>query len=274
MKSTSYSIPLITLMTDYGLSDHYVGVLKGTILSLLPEARIVDITHQIRPHDVSHGAYVLRQIWSHFPPGSVHLAVVDPGVGSSRRIILGRYQGSHVVAPDNGLVTHVHRHFQAELLHSVENPRYFRETLSTTFHGRDIMAPVAAHLASGVQPREFGPAIDDPELLPIESGAKMADGVIRGSVIHVDGFGNLITNVHRDVCGFEGGSHHPWIVTVNDETVGPIRGSFFQVPSGAMLAYIGSSDFLEIAINQGRAVDHWPMGERLIVEIRTSPNTP
>ncbi len=141
---------IITLTAGYGTRGHYAGVLKGVILSLTPQARIVDITHEVAPHDITQAASVLRRIWSRFPEGTVHLAVVDPGVGRDRLVIVVRYAKRNMVAPDNGLVTFVHREFHVEALHVVEDRRYFLGEPSATFHGRDLLAPVAAHVAKGI----------------------------------------------------------------------------------------------------------------------------
>lgn len=249
--------PIITLTTDYGTSDYYVAALKGVIVSIAPAARIVDITHDIEPQDIVSGAFVLRQAWTWFPPGTIHLAIVDPGVGTARRILLGRYAGSFVVAPDNGLISFVHRELTLEAMHIVEDRRYFLAELSSTFHGRDIMAPVAANLARGVAPREFGRATDRIELLDVPHRAQHgADGLI-GRILHVDQFGTLVTNVHADQLALAGSLDRSLSVVIGDESIGPIRRTFSDVAAGDAIALIGGSGYLEIAVNQGRAVDRF-----------------
>lgn len=246
---------LITLITDYGTRDYYVGTLKGVILGIAPDVRIVDVTHEIEPHNVSHAAFVLRQIWPWYPAGTVHLAVVDPGVGSGRGIVLGRYGGQCVVAPDNGLVTFVHRDLPAEAMQVVENRRFFLPDPSTTFHGRDVMAPVAAHLANGVNPREFGPLTDRFEMLPISQRAEATTEGVRGCVLYVDHFGTFVTNISPEQLVERGGSSRVLEVRVNGKSIGPVRSTFSDVSLGEPIALIGSCGLLEVAVNQGRALE-------------------
>lgn len=261
-------MPVITLLTDYGLRDHFVGEMKGVILSIAPEAVIVDITHDIEPFGVRQGTFVLRQVWARFPAGTVHCAVVDPGVGSERRIILGQYAGRYVVAPDNGLLTWVHRDYAPETMVVVEDRRYFLPQISATFHGRDIMAPAAAHLANGVQPRAFGRVTDRLEMLPIAPRAEATDRGWSGIVIYVDRFGNMVTNIHEEQLLASGGGMRTWEVVVNGASIGPMRSSYCEVAVGTTLAIIGGSGFLEIASNQGSAAKRFAPIENVRVEVR------
>jgi S-adenosylmethionine hydrolase len=260
-------MPLITLITDYGTRDQYVGALKGVILSIAPSASIVDVTHDIEPHNVLHAAFVLRQIWPWYPRGTIHLAVVDPGVGSDRRIILGQYGGQFVIAPDNGLVTLVHREMRAEAVYVVEDRRHFLPHLSTTFHGRDIMAPVAARLANGVKPQEFGRATDHLEVLPVDHRAQLDGDVVRGTVLYVDRFGTLVTNIGDDQLPGGGRRVAPEVV-VNGENIGPLRSTFSDVSPGEPVALIGSSGMVEIAVNQGSAAERFGPVPAVRVEVR------
>ena len=258
----------ITLITDFGTRDHYVGVMKGVIHSIAPDVKVIDITHDIPAHNVLHAAFVLRQAWTWYPPDTVHLAVVDPGVGSRRKILVGRYGGQYVVAPDNGLISLVHHEVPVEDLRVVENARLCLPTISATFHGRDVMAPVAAHLAKGQNLRDFGPATDRLEVLQIEPCTTDAHLTITGTVLYVDRFGNLVTNIHK----------HSWVRTqtqranaqvyVNGRCVGPVRSCYADVAAGEPLALIGSSDYLEISVNQGRAVDVLACGASATVEVK------
>ncbi len=259
---------MITLLTDYGLRDYYAGELKGVILTIAPEAQIVDITHDIDPFNVQQAAFVLQRIWARYPAGTVHLVVVDPGVGSDRRVILGQYAGRYVVAPDNGLVTWVHREYGAEAMFVVEDRRYFLPQISSTFHGRDILAPVAAHLANGVQPRAFGRMTDRLEMLPIPHRATAAEGGWLGSVIYVDRFGTMVTNIRDGQLCAPRGDVRPWDVLVNGISIGPIRSAFGDVATGSALAIIGGSGFLEVAVNQGSAAERFAPLENVRVEIR------
>jgi S-adenosyl-L-methionine hydrolase (adenosine-forming) len=250
-------MPVITLTTDFGTRDHYVAAMKGVILSVVPDVRIVDVTHEIEPHEVVAGAFMLHQAWPWFPAGAVHVAVVDPGVGSSRRILLGRYGGSYVVAPDNGLITFVHREHGPEVLRVVENTRFFLGGPSSTFHGRDIMAPVAAHLANGVDPNEFGPPAGRVELLDVPLRAERSGDGFCGRVLHVDWFGTLVTNVHATQLFNSERANQCWQVHVDASSLGALRSTFSDVPIGDAAALIGSGGFVEVAVNRGRAVDRF-----------------
>ncbi len=259
---------IITLLTDYGTCDYYVAALKGVILSLSPEARVVDITHEIEPFDIAQAAFVLRQTLPWFPAGTIHVAVVDPGVGSARRILLGKYNGQYVLAPDNGLMTWLHRDFPAELMHVVEDRRYFLPNISSTFHGRDILAAAAAHLANGVPPRSLGRLTDHLEMLPIPHRAEPKGSGWIGRVVYVDRFGTLITNIREDQLIVSRDPSPSWCVFVNGVSVGPIRSAFHEVASGSALAYVGACELLEIAINQGKATERFGAVESLEIEVR------
>jgi len=245
---------IITLMSDFGTRDHYVACMKGVILQIHPKAAIVDVTHEIEPHGIIEAAFVLRQVWAWFPPESVHVVVVDPGVGTSRRILVGRYSERFVVAPDNGLITLVHHDARLEELRVVENRRYFAPALSTTFHGRDVMAPVAAHIArGGVRLHELGPTTDHLEILDLPRPKTVDASVLTGQVLYVDRFGNLITNISAiDINSF---IHRRASLTVylGDRAIGPICATYGEVPPGMPVAVIGSTQLLEIAINRGSA---------------------
>jgi S-adenosylmethionine hydrolase len=256
----------VTLITDYGTRDYYAGALKGVILGIAPDTRVVDVTHDIEPHNVLHGAFVLRHVLPCYAPGTTHLVVVDPGVGSSRKILIGRFDGQYVVAPDNGLITWLHRDFPAEALHVAHNPRYMSPMASPTFHGSDIMAPIAAHIASGIDLNEFGPATDKIETLSVGHRAERTRTGLRGCAIYVDRFGNVVTNVHEDQlepADQRAGSQ----VVVNGQAIGPIRGTFRDVPPGEALALIGSTGFLEICAREASAAERFRPAERMIVDI-------
>ncbi len=259
---------IVTLITDYGTRDYYVGAVKGVILGIAPDVRVVDVTHDIEPHNILHGAFILRHIWPWYPPGTIHVVVVDPGVGSDRRIILGRYAGRYAVAPDNGLITLVHRDIPAEAVHVVENRRYFMPEPAATFHGRDIMAPVAAHLARGVKPVEFGGATDRLEVLPVAHRAEATRRGLSGRVLYRDRFGTLVTNVGQDQLVGPQGSQRQWEVLVNGTSIGQVRSTFADVPSGDAVAVIGSTGLLEIAVNQGSAAERFGPPESVRVEVR------
>ncbi len=263
-------MPIIALTTDFGARDYYVAAMKGVILGLAPTATIVDVTHEIEPHNVQHGAVVIRQVWPWFPEETIYLAVVDPGVGTDRRILLAKYAGRYVIAPDNGLVTFLHREFAAEGMYLVENRRYFLGELSSTFHGRDILAPVAAHLANGVKPGEFGPLTDRVEFLNIAHQAERLGDRLVGCVLSVDRFGTLVTNVRQDQLAGLQWPQRAVEVLVNGTLIGPIRATFGDVPKGDPVAMIGSGGYLEIAVNQGRAVERFGSPAPVQIEIRVA----
>ncbi len=264
---------IITLLTDYGTRDHYVAALKGVILQLAPEVRLVDVSHDVGPQNVAEGAFILRQTFGWFPRGTIHLAVVDPGVGSARRILVGQYAGQYVVVPDNGLVTLVHREFPLEAMHAVEDRRYLLAELSSTFHGRDIMAPVAAHLARGVKPRAFGRAVDRVEALALRLSGEVRGDLVRGTVVHVDHFGTLVTNIQRGQVEALRGGRTALEVRVNGAPVGEVQTCFSDVAVGMPVAYIGSCQLLEIAINGGSAVERFGGTGDVVVEVRAAPVT-
>ena len=248
---------VITLTTDFGSRDHYVGVMKGVILSANSDVRVVDITHEIGPHQIVHAAFVLRQAIQWFPTGTVHVAVVDPGVGSSRRILAGRYDDQIVIAPDNGLVTLIHRDFHLQEIYSVENAQHFRSPVSATFHGRDIMAPVAAHVAAGTALSQLGPPAGRVELLQLPQPKTLRPLGLEGSVLYVDRFGNLVTNIGTEDLAELFRHKTEFEVYVGETSVGPIRATYSDVLAHQPLALVGSSNMLEIAVNCERADRHF-----------------
>jgi S-adenosylmethionine hydrolase len=182
------------LLTDFGTSDHFVAAMKGVILSINPRATIVDITHETPPQDVSGGAFTLVAAYDSFPKGTIHVAVVDPGVGSSRRPVLGLAGGHFFVGPDNGIFSYVFARQRDVRVFHLDRDHYFRHPVSATFHGRDVFAPVAAALSNGIQPLNLGSEISDPVSLPTFVPQPEGKGRIRGRVQHIDRFGNCITN--------------------------------------------------------------------------------
>ncbi|NOZ05794.1 MAG: SAM-dependent chlorinase/fluorinase [Chloroflexi bacterium] len=240
---------LITLTTDFGLEDPYVGIMKGVMLTINPAVRFVDLSHGIRPQDINHGAYVVVTACRFFPAYTVHLVVVDPGVGSERRGIAVRTTHGCFVAPDNGVLSRML--VREEMLEAVElrNPAYWRTPPSTTFHGRDIFAPVAAHLSLGKPLSAFGPPVTNPVVLPLPGPRHQADGTIVGTVIHVDRYGNLITNIAGDDLW----PREAIQVEIGGHVIHAVQQTFSSVRPGEPLAYIGSNDTLEIAVRNGNA---------------------
>jgi S-adenosylmethionine hydrolase len=255
---------LVTITTDFGTQDAYVPAMKGTMLSICPGARLVDVTHHISPQDVMEAAFVLRAAVPYFPDDTVHLVVVDPGVGTDRRAVALRYENQWFVGADNGLFPLVLDDETPDAAVELDNPDRWRSSSpSNTFHGRDIFAPAAAHLAAGASLDALGSPVDSLEPLRW-ARPSVTDGTVQGWVVHVDHFGNCITNIRR--------SH--LIDTLNREadasltdSLPPLRGyagsrvieqfgsTYGAVPEGDPLLLVGSTDFLEIAVNGGSAAE-------------------
>jgi S-adenosyl-L-methionine hydrolase (adenosine-forming) len=251
----STNMSIVALLTDFGTADYYVAAMKGNILQVDPKATLVDVSHQIGSQDVFHAAFVLRQVLPFYPPKTIFVAVVDPGVGTSRRILAARYNDRIVLAPDNGLLTLVHRDADLQEIRTVENRRLFASTLSATFHGRDIFAPVAGHLSKGVSLDQLGPVADRIEILDLAKPLRHPDGSLSGEVSIIDHFGNLITNISViDLSAARAGNRH-FEVSFKDRPIGPLRVTYADVPRGEPLAILGSSHMLEIAVNQGSAAE-------------------
>jgi hypothetical protein len=254
---------IITLTTDFGLRDPYVGVMKGVILSINPEARVIDISHQLKAGFISQASTLVQEAYPFFPEGTVHVVVVDPGVGGDRRPILIKTQNHLFVGPDNGIFWPVIRsHQHTEITHLTKS-RYFLSHVSHTFHGRDVFAPVAAHLSRGVDPMEMGPIIKDPVLFDFPAPQRRGD-MLLGQVMRVDRFGNLITNIQRKQFERFLGSGRP-AIKAGKLGVESLSKTYGEVLAGEALALIGSSDCLEIAVNLGRACDVTGMNSEDIV---------
>jgi S-adenosyl-L-methionine hydrolase (adenosine-forming) len=265
---------IITLTTDFGIQDEYVGVLKGVICGIDSHARVIDITHHIPAHDVVGAAYVLKSAFACFPAGSVHAAVVDPGVGTSRAIVAARLADHMFIAPDNGLLAPLIDTYGVDELIRVQNRTFFREPLSRTFHGRDIFAPVAAHLSKGVALREFGPPLEPGRLksLNFPPPRLNADGRLEGHVVWVDRFGNLITDIHSGlIMTLAHTGEAELFVNAGGMTLRGLVSSYTQGAQNEPVAIIGSRDCLEIAVNQGSAQKVLSMGTGAPVHVFTEP---
>lgn len=241
---------IVTLTTDFGESDHFVGVMKGVILSLAPRATIVDITHQIPAFEIVEAAFVIGEAYKHFPKGTVHVAVVDPGVGTERRPIVVEAAGQFFVAPDNGVLAMVYGREKSRVRH-LTKAKYFAKAISSTFHGRDIFAPVAGHISAGVKPASMGQAVND-YLQP--SGwepARVGKRHWSGQVLKVDRFGNLITNFRAEAL--------PDILTRPFEMITGVTAverlvqNYAQGTAGEPVAILGSSGYIEVVVNQASA---------------------
>ena len=238
---------IITLTTDFGSADGYVGVMKGVILGIAPAVRLVDLSHEIAAQDVRGAEYMLGRAAAFFPAGTVHLAVVDPGVGSRRRPLLITTPQAIYVGPDNGLFTFALEEPEAAVF-ELDRPEFWLPNISRTFHGRDIFAPVAAHVARGVAPHALGRPISDPVRLPLVAPQRRADGHVTGHVIHVDRFGNLITDIPGEWVG-EGRR----CVEIAGRRISQFGMAYADATAGVLLILVSSAGTLEIAARDGNA---------------------
>jgi S-adenosylmethionine hydrolase len=263
---------LISLLTDFGTRDEYVGVMKAVIADVNPQARSIDITHGIDPQDIVHGAFILAAAYPYFPVGTVHVAVVDPGVGSARRILAVECGGHRFVAPDNGLLERVLAGQTDAVAVSVENQRYFLRSVSHTFHGRDIFAPVGAHLAAGLPLSELGPAIERRSMVSgVVPGCRFASpDCIEGTVVAIDRFGNLMTSIDAAAVETLAGrtAGRALMVELGGRPVGGIVAFYDSVNEKLPLAIIGSRGLLEISINCGNASRTLKAGKKDAVRVR------
>jgi len=252
VKTTKATTPIITLLSDFGLRDAYVAEMKAVILSINPDARIVDISHEVEKFDIRMGAFVLASAAPYFPEKTVHVAVVDPGVGTKRRSIIIQTKRSVYVGPDNGLLVLAARREEVSHVYHIKNPEYMRQKVSTTFHGRDIFAPVAAYLSTGCSPSQFGPEIKDYTVPEFAKPHRKKDELI-GEVIYVDDFGNVVTNISsKDLEELEISVGDLLHVREGRKTF-DVRfcSAYGEAPAETPLVVVGSHDFLEISINQG-----------------------
>lgn len=254
---------IITLTTDFGLSDPFVGIMKGVILGIAPEAHIVDISHEIRSYDIVEGAFLIDSTYRYFPEGTVHVVVVDPGVGSARRPLAASAHGHFFVAPDNGVLSAV---LENEVYH-ITNRSLFLDAVSQTFHGRDIFSPVAAHLVKGTPIDLVGPRILDFVKKPLPRPRPQGDKLV-GSVLRIDKFGNIITNLRlKDLS-------EDFTISVAGLPITRLCSNFSEADPGEFFAIEGSTGFIELALNQGSAADKLKVarGAEIEVEVGSATN--
>ncbi len=256
---------ILTLTTDFGTGGPYVAAMKGVLLGLAPETQIVDVCHTISPQNILEGAFVLAGIVDAFPRGTVHLAVVDPGVGLERRLVAARLAEQWFVLPDNGLITGVALSQPLQGVWEITNPALRRRVVSSTFHGRDILAPAAAHLVRGGDPAELGAPLS--RLITLRNFEPMADDTSYvGEVIFRDTFGNLITNVNEShLAGYPADD---WVVEIAGERIEGLSRTYGDKPTGSLLALAGSSGWVEIAVVNGDAARHLTAGLGTTVWLR------
>lgn len=262
--------PIITLTTDYGTNDHLVGTLKGVLLKINPELTIVDITHNVNAFDLLDGALTIGAAYSYFPARTIHLVVVDPGVGTTRRPLLVTAQNQYFVAPDNGVLSLIYEREQGNLVVRHANAEhYFLQPISKTFHGRDIFAPVAAWLSKGWQTPAMGDEIQDYQRFTLPR-AKEADGTAQGVVLRIDNFGNVMTNLRAEdlpAAAQNGGAVN---LKVGTHTISRLVDTFASGAADEPVAYVGSSGYLEVAINKANAARKLSIGRGAAVVLSKS----
>lgn len=254
---------MITLTSDFGLKDPYVAEMKGVILGINPNATLIDVTHEIQKFNVRMGAFVLASVTPYFPKGTVHLAVIDPSVGTERRAIAIQTKQGYFVGPDNGVLVLAAQQQDIEHIYQLSNQKYMRPEVSSTFHGRDIFAPAAAHLDKGVDPSAFGPEVTD-VIKPDFVSVKQSNGSFLGEVLHIDSFGNIITNINEKLVPT---AEKAIVQTPVTHIEIKVAKTYAQAKLGEPIALIGSHSFMEIALNQASAAErfHLKAGDKIAV---------
>lgn len=237
---------IITLTTDFGTKDHYAGAVKGVILGINPGAVIVDITHEIEDYGIMEAAFRLTAFYSYFPRGTVHVVVVDPGVGGERKALALEAEGYFFVGPDNGVFSMIYEKNPDAVVYEITNPDFMLPEVSRTFHGRDIFAPAAAHISTGVEPGQMGDIVTSPVRLQMPTPKQTAEGII-GEVVYSDSFGNLVTNIEGALLRKDSR------IYFGDTFIGGLSSAYSDAAPGEILALVGSSGFLEISISHASA---------------------
>ena len=246
--------PIVTLTTDFGLNDHFVGTMKGVIHKIAPTAEIVDICHAVQAFDILDGALALAQAYTYFPPRTVHLIVVDPGVGTARRPIIASSEEQNFVAPDNGVLSLVYAREERMSVRHVSSEHYFLQPVSNTFHGRDVFAPVAAYLAKGVVHEKFGEEITDYVRFNAPKPKAAGANTLRGVVLRVDRFGNMITNfTPEDAPALFQPQPPAFKIVVGKKEVAALKQNYAEGATGELFGILGSMGYLEIVANRGSA---------------------
>jgi len=261
---------VISLTTDFGVRDPFVGVMKGVILNINPSVTIVDISHEIANHDLLEAAFVLYSSYKYFPPGTIHMVVVDPEVGTSRRPLLVVSERYRFIAPDNGVLSYIYREESLKEVISITSERYFLSQISYTFHGSDIFAPVAAWLSTGVDPLKFGESVTNYVRLPLPELVQPDDSTLKGAIIHIDRFGNLITNIDRTTFDriLKKGSSRKFVLRVGGEEVVKLAETYAQGKRGEFFALFNSFGLLEITGYMQSAARHLKLqrGDEVLIK--------
>jgi S-adenosylmethionine hydrolase len=252
---------VITILSDFGVDDEYIGVMKGVILSICPSVSIVDITHQIDPQDIAQAAYLIPASYRFFPKGTVHLIVVDPGVGSQRDILAIDHAGHIFIAPDNGVLTLLMNREKSDTIVRIHNADYFLKPVSATFHGRDIFAPIGAHIVNGTGLEDLGTKINIEDIVHLEDlNCRLSEnGELVGKIISVDRFGNLITNIDSNSLAKlrQNNAENRLQIHINTHVIFDLSDNYTSAEPNSPLALIGSRNYLEIAVNCGSAKQHF-----------------
>jgi S-adenosylmethionine hydrolase len=260
--------PIITLTTDFGTNDHFVGAMKGVILDIVPDAQIIDICHSVQAFDVLDGALTISQAYSYFPNRTVHLVVVDPGVGTGRRPILASCDKYHFVAPDNGVLSLVYAREERMHVRHITSEHYFLQPVSNTFHARDIFSPVAAYLAKEVDSLKFGDEVEDYVRFNAPRPKAVDQNKLRGVILKVDRFGNLITNITpQDAPMLFGDTAKKFKILVGSREITEMHDAYAEGAPGEVFCVLGSMGFLEIAANRGAAAQLTGAGKGTDVNI-------
>ena len=259
---------IITLTTDYGTSDHLVGTLKGVILKINPDVTIVDITHHVTPYDLLDAALAIGSAFAYFPPRTIHVVVVDPGVGTERRPILATADNQYFVAPDNGVLSLVYESDPNVVVRHANVEHYYNQPVSKTFHGRDVFAPVAAWLAKTGQTASMGEEIQDYKRFALPR-PKATNGVLKGIVMRVDGYGNLVTNFRQEDLSDDAKQAGKVNFQIGNHPVSRLVETFALGHTGEAIAYFGSSGYVEIAVNKGNASRTLGLGRGAAVTLQS-----
>ena len=245
--------PLITLITDFSTRDYFVGCMKGVILNINPNVRFVDVSHEIQPQNIREAAFLLKSVYRYFPKGTIHMVIVDPGVGSTRKPLIAASKNEIFIAPDNGVLSWIYEEEKDIQVYEITSSQYFIKKEGTTFHGRDIFSPVAAWVTKGILPDQMGKNIEDYIKFPIPIIKVLDDKNIQGQVIYIDRFGNIITTIKRK-------DLHPWLtqglkptITIKGRVIHGLKGYYAQASPSEISALINSDDYLEIFLSQASA---------------------
>lgn len=262
LKPTIPKQPIITLLTDFGLHDHFVGTMKGVIASINPEASILDITHDVSPHDIFQAAFLINAAYPYFPSHTIHVVVVDPGVGTTRRILAISTENGYVIAPDNGVVSYLHAAGEIREVREVTADHYFLKPRAGTFDGRDVFAPVAAWLSKGVAIASFGEPIEDYKQYEIPEPVPVGPGAFRCKILYADRFGNLISNLTKDHFQhfLNASEKRRFAFQIGEHTIGKISQAYAQGDKREVIAMFGSSGYLEFSVNRSSAQKLTGMG--------------